>query len=93
MNYEQAMKHSCNHRKYKYFQQCASGIEYEPHTKSYATVAEETAESYYIFDEATQQKLTETVDDWDKIVDIYRELLPTHPQIAIYTDKGMTIGR
>ena len=92
MSYAKTMKHFHNHRKDRYYQQCGFSMN-ETSIKSYAAIAEETAELYYIFNDSTQQRITEKFSDWDKAVDTYRELLPIFHNIKIYTDKGMVIAQ
>lgn len=92
MSYSKALKHWHNHRKDRFYQQC--GFTFQDNgIKSYAAIAEETAASYYVFDCATELKLTKNIIEWDDAVKAYYSLLPSYPKIKIYTDKGMVIAQ
>ena len=92
MSYLKAMKHWGNHRKDRRYQQCGFSFS-DTGIKSYATIAEETAESYYIFNESTKERITENFFDFNQAVDAFYDLKPIFANIKIYTDKGMVIAQ
>ena len=90
MSYEKAMKHSHNHHKDRFYQQC--GFSFRESVRSYAAVAEDTAESYYVAELATKTKVSPNFADSDDAVDFLRDNgLAEQNKYGIFTDKGMLI--
>ena len=91
MSYKQSMKHHQNHRKDKYFQQCAFSFS-DTKIKSEAAIAEETAEKYIVKNVMTGDFLSEYFDTEDKAVDFIRQANYTS-DVGVYTDKGLCIAK
>lgn len=87
MSYEQHMKHSRNHNKNRYYQQC--GFSLSGKEESYAAVAERTAESYHVRDMRTGEVLSPNFDDTDDAV-LFIRSLPDR-WCGVFTDKGMCL--
>ncbi len=96
-NYEQALRHSKNHRKDKYCQQCGFSIS-DKGVKSYAAIAEQTATMYYV-GTRSGKRLTEDFTDTDEAVRALRTLREQTPDyhmlewMCVYTDKNMVLMR
>ena len=86
MLYNQAMKHFKNHRKDKFYQQCAFTFS-ETGIKSGSMIAEETAEKFILKNIKTGITLSEYFNSEDEAVDFY-ETLKDNTDVGIYTDKG-----
>ena len=90
MSYKKAMKHTKNHRKDRYYQQC--GFSFSTPEKSYVAVAEEYASGYYVGELGTKKQISPTFPDSDIAVDFFRSLdLSAQRNCGIYTDKGFLI--
>lgn len=94
-SYEQAMKHSKNHRKNRCYQQCGFSIA-DKGVKSYTDIAERTATAYYVGTQSGK-RLTENFLDSDEAVlalQMLREQTPDRNVLdlmCIYTDKNMLL--
>ena len=85
--YEQYVKHSNNHKKDKYHQQC--GFHFDDRVPSGAAIAEQTAESYHVRDTNTDEVLSEKFYSMDEAVDFLRTI--QNRWCGIYTDKGLCL--
>lgn len=91
-NYDKHLNHWKNHRKDRHTQQCGFCVS-EP-SESYASVAERTAEGYYVGYVEDGTRLSPVFTHTDDAVDFYYSL-PLEEQLkcATYTDKGMIVMR
>lgn len=87
MSYSQYIKHSNNHRKDKYCQQC--GFHFDDKTTSGSAIAENTAESFHVRDMKTNEILSENYPDVDLAVDFIRTI--PDRWCGVYTDKGICL--
>ena len=90
MSYEKAIKHTKNHRKDRYYQQC--GFSVSTPEKSYAAVAEECASAYYVGNLGSKKQISPTFSDPDNAVDFFHSLNSiVQMECGIFTDKGFLI--
>lgn len=89
MSYEQSMKHSKNHRKNKYFQQC--GFSFKERVESGASISEKTANGYYVGDYMTKKAISPIFNDVDMSVDFYRTYPDKTRKLAIFSDNGIMV--
>lgn len=91
MSYKQSMKHFKNHRKDRYYQQCAFSFS-ESKIKSGAKIAEETAEKFILKNVKTGIAISEYFDSENEAVDFFGSI-KNNFNIGIYTDKGICIAK
>lgn len=87
MAYEQYLKHSKNHRKDRFHQQC--GFSFDERVESYASIAERNATSFHVRDMKTGEVLSKNFENADSAVDFVRSIKDRW--CGVFTDKGMCL--
>ena len=95
-HYDKAIKHSKNHSKDKYYQQCGFSMRSEEPIESYSAIAERTATSYYVGTRDGKRLTKNFTDVYEAVaaLDNIRRANPDYNTIdwmRIYTDKGMIL--
>ena len=95
-HYDKAIKHSKNHSKDKYYQQCGFSMQSDEPIESAFAIAERTATSYYV-GTRDGKRLTDDFTYVDEAVVALNNIRLENPDyntvdwMRIYTDKSMVL--